>query len=65
MIICITGGLASGKSTAVKHLASKGAYVIDADVLGHRAYDPGTAAHAAVIAEFGEVVRGGGGQIDR
>ena len=65
MIICITGGLASGKSTAVKHLASKGAYVIDADVLGHRAYDLGTAAHDAVIAEFGEVVRGDGGQIDR
>ena len=55
MILCLTGGLASGKSTAAKHLASKGAYVIDADVLGQRAYDPGTEAHAAVIAEFGEI----------
>ena len=65
MILCLTGGLASGKSTAAKHLASKGAYVIDADVLGHRAYDPGTEAHAAVIAEFGEAVRGDNDQIDR
>lgn len=65
MIICLTGGLASGKSTAVKHLADNGAYVIDADVLGHRAYDPGTRAHAAVIATFGEDVRGDDNQIDR
>ena len=65
MIICLTGGLASGKSTAVKHLASKGAHVIDADILGHRAYDPGTAAHAAVIETFGEPVRGADNQIDR
>ena len=65
MIICLTGGLASGKSTAIKHLAKRGAHVIDADVLGHRAYNPGTRAHAAVIAEFGEAIRGEGDQIDR
>ena len=65
MIICLTGGIASGKSTAVKHFASKGAYVIDADVLGHRAYDPGTTAHAQVIETFGEEVRGENNQIDR
>ncbi len=65
MIICLTGGLASGKSTAAKYLASKGAHVIDADVLGHRAYAPGAKAHTAVIAEFGEGVVGNGGEIDR
>ncbi len=65
MIICLTGGIASGKSTAVKYLAGKGAHIIDADVLGHRAYDPGTRAHAEVIATFGEDVRADDGQIDR
>lgn len=64
-MICLTGGLASGKSTAVKHLADKGADVIDADVLGHQAYNPGTAAFEAVIKAFGEDVRGNDGQIDR
>lgn len=64
-MICLTGGLASGKSTAVKHLADKGAAVIDADILGHQAYNPGTAAFEAVVAAFGEEVRGNDGQIDR
>ena len=65
MIICLTEGLASGKSTAVEHLASKGAHVIDADVLGHLTYDPGTKVHAAIIAEFGEAVRSEGDQVNR
>jgi len=64
-VICLTGGLASGKSTAVKHLADKGAEIIDADILGHQAYNPGTAAFDDVISTFGEDVRGDDGQIDR
>ena len=64
-IICLTGGLASGKSTAAKYLAGKGAQVIDADLLGHRAYDPGTDAFAAVIRTFGDDVLGSDGQINR
>lgn len=65
MIIGLTGGIASGKSTAARHLARLGAHLIDADRLGHRAYEPGTAAHEAVIAAFGEAVRGDDGRIDR
>ena len=65
MIIGLTGGIASGKSTAARYLGELGAHVIDADRLGHRAYEPGTAAHEAVIAAFGEDVRDGEGQIDR
>lgn len=61
----LTGGLASGKSTVVKHLAAKGAHVIDADRLGHKVYDPGTPAYEQVIATFGEEVRGEDGQINR
>ena len=64
-IICLTGGLASGKSTAVKYLADQGAYIIDADVLGHQAYNPDTRAFAAIINTFGEEVRGDDGQINR
>ena len=64
-ILCLTGGIASGKSTAVSHLEAKGARVIDADKLGHRAYDPGTDAFAEVVATFGEEVLTEDGQIDR
>lgn len=64
-VICLTGGIASGKSTAVKHLAEKGAAVIDADKLGHQAYTPGTEAFEAVIATFGEELRSESGEIDR
>lgn len=65
LIIGLTGGIASGKSTAARHLGALGAHVIDADRLGHRAYEPGTAAHQAVIRTFGEAVRDAAGRIDR
>ena len=57
-VICLTGGLASGKSTATKFLEQQGAQVIDADRLGHRAYDPGTQAYRQVMETFGEEVVG-------
>ena len=65
MVIGLTGGIASGKSTAARHLASLGAHVVDADALGHRAYEPDTDAYKAVLATFGEEVRGADGQLDR
>ncbi|MBX3706741.1 MAG: dephospho-CoA kinase [Pseudomonadales bacterium] len=65
MIIGLTGGIASGKSTASKYFAERGAYVIDSDKLGHRAYEPGTEAFAAVARTFGPEVVGADGRIDR
>ena len=65
LVIGLTGGIASGKSTAARYLASLGAHVIDADALGHRAYEPDTDAYRAVLATFGEDVRGPNGQLDR
>ena len=65
MIIGLTGGIASGKSTASKYFAERGAYVIDSDKLGHRAYEPGTEAFAAVARTFGPEVVGANGRIDR
>tara|TARA_Y100000588_G_scaffold90462_1_gene97371 strand:- start:859 stop:1449 length:591 start_codon:yes stop_codon:yes gene_type:complete len=65
MIIGLTGGIASGKSTAAAYLGEKGASVIDADKLGHQAYEPDTDAFAQVVAVFGPEVVGADGQIDR
>ena len=65
MIIGLTGGIASGKSTAAKFLASKGAQVMDGDFLGHRAYEPNTTAFSKIVETFGNDIVGGDGQIDR
>jgi phosphopantetheine adenylyltransferase/dephospho-CoA kinase len=65
IVVGLTGGIASGKSTAARELARRGARVVDADKLGHRAYEPGTAAHREVIAAFGPEVRAADGTIDR
>ena len=65
MIIGLTGGIASGKSTVATTLQSWGAYVIDADKLGHRAYVKGTDAFRKVVAQFGEDVVGADGEVDR
>jgi len=64
-VICLTGGIASGKSTAARFLKEQGAHVIDADVLGHRAYEPGSPAHAQVVTAFGRDVLAADGRIDR
>jgi dephospho-CoA kinase len=64
-VICLTGGIASGKSTAARFLKEQGAHVIDADVLGHRTYEPGSPALARIVAAFGDEVMGADGRIDR
>ena len=65
LIIGLTGGIASGKSTAAKLLGTFGAHIIDADQLGHRAYLQGTDAFDQVVSTFGADVVGEDGEIDR
>ncbi|MAT83268.1 MAG: dephospho-CoA kinase [Gammaproteobacteria bacterium] len=65
MKIGLTGGIASGKSTAARYLEQLGASVIDADKLGHRVYEPGTAGFRAVVHAFGDDIVGDDGLIDR
>lgn len=65
LVIGLTGGIASGKSTVAGLLAEHGAAVVDADKLGHRAYEKHRPAFAQVVAAFGRDVVGGDGEIDR
>ena len=65
MVIGLTGGIASGKSTAARTLGTWGAHVIDADKLGHRAYERDTQAFRQVVSTFGEDVVDEDGEIDR
>ena len=65
LIIGLTGGIASGKSTVAAALGERGAYVVDADKLGHSAYAKGTAAFDQVVEAFGDDVVGDDGEVDR
>ena len=65
MIIGLTGGIASGKSTVAQALGDRGAYIIDADKLGHTAYLAGSGAFDQVVAAFGTDIIADDGEIDR
>jgi len=64
-IICLTGGIASGKSSAAKLLESLGAKIIDADKLGHRSYQKGTLTYDKLVKAFGNKIIKSNGEIDR
>jgi dephospho-CoA kinase len=61
----LTGGLASGKSFVGRALADLGCLVIRADELGHQALEPGGAAFAGAVREFGDGILNAEGAIDR
>jgi dephospho-CoA kinase len=65
VVIGLTGGIASGKSVASKLLAERGAYIIDADKVGHEAYRPGGECYRAVVDAFGKDIVAPDGEIDR
>ena len=63
--IGLTGGIGTGKSSVTEAFQSLGAAVINADLLGHDAYLPGTIGFEEVVTEFGHEIVGSDGQIDR
>ena len=65
MVVGLTGGIGSGKSTVAALLAERGAVIIDADALARSSMAPGGAAYDDVVARFGPGIVGPGGAIDR
>jgi dephospho-CoA kinase len=65
LLVGLTGGIGSGKSTIARLLEKRGAVVFDADVLAREVVEPGTPGHAAVIERFGANVLAPGGELDR
>jgi dephospho-CoA kinase len=65
LLVGLTGGIGSGKSTVARLLEERGAVVFDADLLAREAVEPGTPGHAAVIERFGADVLAPGGELDR
>jgi dephospho-CoA kinase len=65
LLVGLTGGIGSGKSTVARMLAERGAVIFDADELARRAVDPGTPGHVGVLRRFGPDVLTPDGGIDR
>ncbi|MGZ8610890.1 MAG: dephospho-CoA kinase [Actinomycetota bacterium] len=65
LLVGLTGGIGSGKSTVARMLEERGAVVFDADVLAREAVEPGTPGHDAVVNRFGANVLAPGGELDR
>ena len=61
----LTGGIGSGKSTAARRFAARGAVLVDSDVLAREVVAPGTDGLAEVVAAFGDGVLGRDGALDR
>jgi dephospho-CoA kinase len=61
----LTGGIGSGKSTAARRFAQRGAVLVDSDVLAREAVARGTGGLAEVVAAFGAGVLTCDGELDR
>jgi len=61
----LTGGLASGKSTAARRFAELGAHVLYADDIARGLMQPGEAVYQQIVERFGPGILADGGQIDR
>ncbi len=65
VVIGLTGGILSGKSTVSGMLQERGAVVIDADKVGHEVYLPHTDGWRGVVAAFGREILKENDEVDR
>jgi dephospho-CoA kinase len=65
LVVGLTGGIGSGKSTVSGLLEERGAVVVDADRIAREVVAPGGPAYQPVVDRFGPGVVGADGAIDR
>jgi len=65
LLVGLTGGLATGKSTVSDMLRALGCVVLDADVMAREVVEPGQPALATIAQEFGPDVLRPDGTLDR
>ncbi len=65
LLVGLTGGIGSGKSTVASMLVERGALLVDADAIARELQQPGTEVFAAVVARFGDGVVATDGTLDR
>lgn len=65
ILVGVTGGIASGKSTVSRQLAAAGLAVVDADQVARQVVEPGTSGLQQVVNTFGSGVLLATGELDR
>ena len=65
LLLGLTGGIGSGKSTVSAALAARGAVVIDADAVERELQTPGGSVLAAMVEAFGDGILNSDGTLDR
>jgi dephospho-CoA kinase len=65
LLVGLTGGIGTGKSTVTQMFAHLGCRVIDADLLAREVVAPGEPAYETIVAEFGRGVLLPDGYLDR
>jgi dephospho-CoA kinase len=65
LLVGLTGGIGSGKSTVARMLEERGAVILDADVFAREAVRAGTDGFDAVVRRFGGDLVGSDGELDR
>jgi dephospho-CoA kinase len=65
ILVGLTGGIGSGKSTVGAQLVAHGAVLIDADLIVRDLQRPGTEVFQRIVAEFGDTVVTPNGTLDR
>jgi dephospho-CoA kinase len=65
LVVGLTGGICSGKSTVAAMFGRLGAVVIDADRVAHELQAPGQPVYEAIVAAFGDEILADDGRIDR
>lgn len=65
IVIGLTGGIASGKSTVAAMLRDFQIPIIDADIIAREVVEPGQEAYKGIVDAFGQEILQGNGEIDR
>lgn len=65
LLVALTGGIASGKSTVADRLAALGAVIVDADQVARQVVERGEPALARIAEEFGPGMIAADGSLDR
>ncbi len=65
VVVALTGGIGSGKSTVASRLVGHGAVLVDADAIARDVVEPGQPALDALVERFGPGILDADGRLDR
>ncbi len=65
VVVGLTGGIGTGKSTVAALLVDRGAVLVDADTVAREVVEPGGPAYQPLVDRFGPAILEASGRIDR